>query len=123
MKANVKTPEAKTIVQEAINNNTTIYIQEANTTRIIAYTFYTKKLYSWSTEINVEFYNLDNEGKVEMTGKREADNRSFNHLKEKLENEENIISNNFDELKRMAEDVWVNEKLKHQETILLGLFA
>ena len=123
MKILVTREEAKTMVQEAINNNTTIYIQKANTTNIYAYTFYTKKEYSWSTTINVEFYNLDNEGKIEMTGKRNEDSRTFNHLKEMLHMEENIISNNFDDLKRIAEDVWLQEKAKHQETILLGLFA
>ena len=124
MKTLVNTNEAREMVKTAIENNTTIFIHENGTTRFYGYTFETiNNNGSWETAINFVSYNLDEKGQVEVKNKHTNDSRTFDNLKSKLAYGFNTISNSLDEIKLLSEEVWLYEKVKHQQTILLGLFA
>lgn len=124
MKARVFVNEAKVMVEEAIQNGTTIFIQESGTTRFYGYTFETvNNKGSWETKITRTAYNLDENGRVILTSTRDdRQDRLFDHLKTMLHSSENILSDTLDEMRILSEDIWLNEKAKHQETILSGLF-
>lgn len=122
MKTLVFTNEAKEMVKMAIENGTTIFVHENATTRFYGYSFETiNNEGSWETKISRTSYNLDENGKLQLISSNE-DQRAFRHLKELLHSDENILSDTLDEMRLLSEEVWLNEKTKHQETILLGLF-
>lgn len=125
MKAKVFANEAKVMVEEAIQNGTTIFVQESGTTRFYGYTFETvNNKGSWETKITRTSYNLDENGKVVLISTRDdRQDRLFDHLKTMLHSSDNILSDTLYEMRILSEDIWINEKAKHQEIILLGLFA
>lgn len=123
MKKLVFTNEAKEMVKLAIENGTTIFVHENATTRFYGYTFETiNNKGSWETKITRTSYNLDENGKLQLLSTTE-DQRTFNHLNSLLHSDENLLSDTLDEMRMLSENFWLNEKAKHQETILLGLFA
>jgi hypothetical protein len=110
------------MVKMAIENGTMIFVHENATTRFYGYRFETiNNEGSWETKISRTSYNLDENGKLQLISSNE-DQRAFRHLKEILHSDENILSDTLDEMRLLSEEVWLNEKAKHQETILLGLF-